>query len=138
MFAAKKVTATDVELVIPRVNWTANTKYRQYDDTIALSDLITGNTIQNLKPFYIITSAKNVYKCLSNNFSSNSTVEPTGDYSTSNGAISTADGYIWKYMFNVKSSNKFLNTDWIPTPTRNTQTSGLSDYSLESTLTVTV
>ncbi len=133
MFAAKKVTATDVELVIPRVNWTANTKYRQYDDTIALSDLITGNTTQNLKPFYIITSAKNVYKCLSNNFSSNSTVEPTGDYSTSNGAISTADGYIWKYMFNVKSSNKFLNADWIPTPTRNTQTSDLSDYSLSDT-----
>jgi hypothetical protein len=131
MFAAKKVTANDVELVIPRVNWTANTKYRQYDDTIALSDLITGNTTENLKPFYVITSTKNVYKCLSNNFSSNSTVEPTGDYYTSNGAISTADGYIWKYMFNVKSSNKFLNTDWIPTPTRNTQTSDLSDYSLD-------
>jgi len=130
MFAAKKVTANDVELVIPRVNWTANTKYRQYDDTIILSDLITGNTTQNLKPFYVITSAKNVYKCLSNNFSSNSTVEPTGDFSTSNGAISTADGYIWKYMFNVKSSNKFLNVDWIPTPTRNTQTSDLSDYGL--------
>jgi hypothetical protein len=133
MFAAKRVTANDVELVIPRVNWTANTKYRQYDDTIALSDLITGNTSQNLKPFYIITSAKNVYKCLSNNFSANSTVEPIGDYSTSNGAISTADGYIWKYMFNVKSSNKFLNTDWIPTPTRNTQASTLSDFNLDDT-----
>jgi len=34
MFAAKKITANDVELVIPRINWTANTKYRQYDDTM--------------------------------------------------------------------------------------------------------
>ena len=133
MYAAKRVYASDVELVIPKVTWTANTKYRQYDDTIALSDLITGNTSQNLKPFYIITSDRNVYKCLSNNFSANSTVEPTGDYSTSNGAISTADGYIWKYMFNVKSSNRFLNTEWVPTPTRNTQTSDLSDYSLDDT-----
>lgn len=130
MFAAKRVTANDVELVIPRVNWTANTKYRQYDDTITLSDLITGNTTQNLKAFYIITSDRNVYKCLSNNFSANSTVEPTGDYSTSNGAISTADGYIWKYMFNVKSSNKFLNANWIPTPTRSAAASTLTDYNL--------
>ena len=130
MFAAKRVTANDVELVIPRVNWTANTKYRQYDDTITLSDLISGNTSQNLKPFYIITSDRNVYKCLSNNFSANSTVEPTGDYSTSQGAISTADGYIWKYMFNVKSSNKFLNANWVPTPTRSAAASTLTDYNL--------
>ena len=133
MFAAKRVTANDVELVIPRVNWTANTKYRQYDDTIALSDLITGNTTQNLKAFYVITTDLNVYKCLSNNFSANSTVEPTGDYSTSNGAISTADGYIWKYMFNVKPSNKFLNASWIPTPTRAAGASTLTDYSLDDT-----
>jgi len=133
MFAAKRVYATDVELVIPRVNWTSDTNYRQYDDTISLTDLITENTSQNLKPFYVVTSDRNVYKCLSNNFSANSTVEPTGDYSTSNGAISTADGYIWKYMYNIKSSNRFLNTSWIPTPTRNTQTSDLSDYSLNDT-----
>jgi len=131
MFAAKKITANDVELVIPRVNWTANTKYRQYDDTIVLSDLITGNTSQNLKPFYIITTDRNVYKCLSNNFSANSTVQPQGDYSTSNGAISTADGYIWKYMFNVKSSNKFLNSQWIPTPTRVANVSSQTDYNLD-------
>ena len=130
MFAAKRVTANDVELVIPRINWTANTKYRQYDDTITLSDLISGNTTQNLKPFYVITSERNVYKCLSNNFSANSTVEPTGDYSTSQGAISTADGYIWKYMFNVKSSNKFLNSNWVPTPTRSAAASTLTDYNL--------
>ena len=131
MFAAKRVTANDVELVIPRVNWTANTKYRQYDDTIALANLISGNTSQNLKAFYVITSDRNVYKCLSNNFSANSTVEPTGDYSTSNGAISTADGYIWKYMFNVKSSNKFLNANWIPTPTRAAGASTQTDYNLD-------
>ena len=66
---------------------------------------------------YVITSARNVYKCLANSAGANSTVEPSGDYTTSNGNIATADGYIWKYMFNVKPSNKFLNTDWVPAPT---------------------
>ena len=75
VFAAKRATANDVELVIPRVNWTANTQYRQYDDTIALTDLLTANVSQNLKPFYVITTDRNVYKCLSNNASANSTVE---------------------------------------------------------------
>ena len=133
MFAAKRITANDVEHVIPRVNWTANTKYRHYDDTIALTDLLTANTAQNLKPVYVITSARNVYKCLSNNASANSTVEPIGDFTTSNGVISTADSYIWKYMFNVRSSNKFFTNDWIPTPVRSATASTLSDYNLDDT-----
>jgi hypothetical protein len=54
---------------------------------------------------YVITSARNVYKCVSNNASANSTVEPSGDYTTSNGNISTGDGFVWKYMYNVKPSN---------------------------------
>ena len=128
MFAAKRITGNDVELVIPRVNWTANNKYKQYDDRIDVSDLLSGNTSLNIKSIYVITTGRNVYKCLSNNSSSNSTVEPSGDYSTSNGTISTSDGYIWKYMFNVKPSNKFLTTDWIPAPT---STSKL-DYNVSS------
>ncbi len=117
MFAAKKITGNDVSLVIPKFNWTANTKYRSYDDTVEFGDLFTANTTQNLKPMYVFTSDRNVYKCVSNNNSANSTVEPSGIYNTSNGNIGTADGYIWKYMFNVSSSNKFLDDEWVPTPT---------------------
>jgi len=117
IFAAKRITGNDVELVIPRIDWTSNTNYRQYDDTSSIPTLLSANTSLNLKPMYVITSARNVYKCLSNNASAKSTVEPTGDYVTSNGNIATADGYIWKYMFNVKPSNKFLTSDWIPAPT---------------------
>ena len=133
MFAAKRITSNDVELVIPRNNWTANTNYRQYDDTIPLSMLVTANTAQNLKPFYIVTSDRNVYKCLSNNASANSTVEPVGDYTTSNGTIATADGYIWKYMYNIRPSNKFLDANWIPVPTRSAIASTLTDYNLDDT-----
>lgn len=114
MFAAKRVTGNDVQLVIPRYTWTANNKYRQYDDKVDIDDLLV---VGNSKPMYIITSENNVYKCLCNNVSANSTVEPTGDFSSSNGFISTADNYMWKYMYSIKPSNKFLLTDWIPVPT---------------------
>ena len=129
MYAAKKLTANDIELVIPRINWSGNTKYRNYDDTITIDSLLSANTSQNLKPMYVITTDRNVYKCMSNNNSANSTVEPTGDYSTSNGNIGTADGYIWKYMYNVKPSNKFLTTDWVPAPSSTNQL----DYNVNTT-----
>ena len=117
IYAAKRATGNDVELVVPRVNWTSNTGYRQYDDTVSIETLLSANPAQNLKPMYVITSERNVYLCVSNNASSNSSVQPTGDYTTSNGNISTSDGYVWKYMYNVKPSNKFLTTSWMPSPT---------------------
>jgi len=134
MIAAKKVAGGDVELVIPRILWTANTKYRQYDDTISFSTLLSANTTQNLKGVYVMTSEKNVYKCVSNAISSNgvtsnSTVMPTGDFTTSNGNIATSDGYIWKYMYSVQSSNKFLTSEWIPVPESTAQ----FDYDVSST-----
>ena len=41
IFAAKRVTGNDVHLVIPRINWSSNTKYRQYDDTINIETLLS-------------------------------------------------------------------------------------------------
>lgn len=116
MYAAKKVSGNDVELVVERVNWTGNTKYRAFDSTIEQATLLSANTAQNLKPIYVVTSDRNVYICLSNNKSANSTVEPTGDYNSANGFISTSDGFLWKYMYNIKPSNKFFANAWIPAP----------------------
>jgi hypothetical protein len=116
MYAAKKITGNDVELVIPRKEWTPNVHYRSYDDTIELQELLTANASQNLNGMCIITSERNVYKCLSNGTSALSTIQPTGDYNTSNGTIATSDGYIWKYMYNVKPFNKFISNTWIPAP----------------------
>lgn len=117
IYAAKKITGNDVELVIPKNTWSANVKYRAFDDIIPQSVLLSANTEQNLFPCYIITSERNVYLCLSNNISANSTVEPTGDYNSANGFIRTADNYLWKYMYNVRPTNKFLANVWIPAPT---------------------
>jgi hypothetical protein len=63
--------------------------------------------------FYVMTEDYNVYKCLDNNNNSFSTVKPLG---TSINPIVTADGYRWKYMYNVPINlrNKFLSDDQIP------------------------
>lgn len=136
IIAMKRVEADDVNLVIPRINWTSNTKYHQYDTHISLDTLLEENTLLNTKPMYVITSARNVYKCLSNNQSANSTIEPTGDFDTSNGLFSTSDGYIWKYMYNVRDGNDFIDTNNIPVPSRNiedmTDTTPYGEYGLRN------
>ena len=130
MFAAKRITGNDVELVIPRINWSTG-RYKQFDDKILIDTLLTADSgvSGNSRPMYILTSERNLYKCLSNNSNSISTIEPTGDYSTANGTIFTADGFIWKYMYNVKPSNRFLTSDWIPAPISTNKL----DYSVSAT-----
>jgi hypothetical protein len=63
--------------------------------------------------FYILTEDFNVYKCLDNNNNARSTSKPLG---TSTSPISTADGYVWKFMYTVPINlrNKFLSEDQMP------------------------
>jgi len=63
--------------------------------------------------FYVMTEDFNVYKCLDNNNNSPSTVKPLG---TSTFPMSTVDGYVWKYMYNVPINlrNKFLSDQQMP------------------------
>jgi hypothetical protein len=117
LIAAKKITSNDVEIVIPRQEWQANVYYRQYDDMITLDDLLTANASQNLYPMYVMNSEKNVYKCLSNGVSSITEEEPIGENLGNAGIITTSDGYIWKYLYNINDDNIFLTNTWIPAPT---------------------
>ena len=63
--------------------------------------------------FYVITSDYNVYKCLYNNNNALSTVEPT---TTPIEPFTTADGYIWKFMYYIPIGlrKKFISTSYIP------------------------
>ena len=115
MFAAKRVTGNDVEMVVPRINWSNSTVYKQYDDTVDLSSLLPDSDGAN--SIYVLTSDLNVYKCIYNNSDGTSTVEPSGYQYTANGYFTTADNYVWKYMYSIKPSNKFLTTEWMPAPT---------------------
>ena len=114
MIAAKKITSSDVSHCIPRKNWTNNTSYFAYTHTAA--DL-------NSQDFYVMTTDFNVYKCLANNDTTSagavgttSTVQPTG---TGTSIISTADGYKWKFMYQISAADalKFVTPNYIPVDT---------------------
>jgi len=108
MYAAKRITTADVTHAVPRYDWTSGTVYDQYDDTDT-------NLIES-DDFYVITEDYNVYKCLFNAGATASTTKPTG---VSTSPFTTADGYIWKFMYTVTTAKalKFLTNDYIPVQT---------------------
>ena len=108
----KRIQASDVVNVIPRINWTSGSIYDEYTDSINIFDVKNTQT-GSFYQFYVFTSESNVYKCISNANGRQSTVMPTG---TSIDIITTTDGYRWKYMYTVKSADvqKFVNTTFIP------------------------
>ena len=116
IYAARKVTGSEVELVVPRYDWSANTIYKHYDDRVEIANLVTATANTRQQPMYVMNSERNVYICLANGLNANSTIEPTGKNLSSNGNIQTADDYTWKYLYNVRASNRFLTNNWIPAP----------------------
>jgi len=108
MYAAKRITTSDVTHAIPRYNWTSGTVYDRYDDQDT-------NLIES-DDFYVITEDYNVYKVLGNAGATASTTKPSG---VSTSPFTTADGYIWKYMYTVTTAKalKFLTNDYIPVQT---------------------
>ena len=134
MLAAKKITSTDVTFAIPRRNWTTGTTYdiyrHDYGDyatggTTAITSNSGASTLHDAT-FYVLTAARNVYKCLDNDGNTASTIEPTGTDVT---IISTADGYKWKYMYTLSASQQanFLSTDFMAVETNSTVSSAAVD-----------
>ena len=121
LIAAKRVLSTDTSFVIPRRNWTSGTVYDIYRHDYG--EYLTGSTTTRKTSnsgastlfdttFYVLTTARNVYKCLDNNSNATSTDEPTG---VSTGVITTSDGYRWKYMYTLSAAQQsnFLSTDFM-------------------------
>ena len=130
MLAAKRIAAADIQYAIPRHNWTTGTAYDYYRGdygaqwSSTASDIVkTENDGTNLWAsttlFYVLSSTNNVYKCMWNNGGAASTVEPTG---TSNAELNTADGYWWKYMYSLTTTQitDFLTADFMPVATNST------------------
>jgi hypothetical protein len=139
LLAAKRVTASDVSIVIPRRNWATGTVYDYYRHdyghyvTGSTSSVITadsGATTLSDATFYVLNSNNNVYKCLDNNSGANSTVEPTG---TSTSILSTADGYKWKYMYSLSAAQQtnFLSTDFMAVATNSTVAAANTDGAID-------
>ena len=120
ILSTKLIKSSDVSFVIPRYDWTSGTIYDMYDDAITPTDpAYSGATRLEDAKFYVLAitgSDYNVYKCISNNYNAASTVKPTG---TSTSVFTTADGYIWKFMYTIPTSlrTKFLTATYIPVST---------------------
>lgn len=112
MIGVKRIQGNDIRLAVKRNDWTSNTVYHAYDDCGC--SLIQNNP--NTK-FFIVTEDWNVYKCLSNNNGSISTVKPTSIVTTT--SVQTADNYIWKYMYTLSDEERlrFLTNEYIPVKT---------------------
>jgi hypothetical protein len=134
MIAAKRITGSDVAFVVPRRNWITGTVYDYYRhdygeiETGSTSTTITSDSSATTlydATFYVLTTARNVYKCIDNNGGAASTVEPTG---TSTVILTTADGYKWKYMYTLSASEQtnFLSTDFMPVTKNSNAASGQS------------
>jgi hypothetical protein len=109
----KIINPQDVCLLANRYDWTLGKIYDQYDEYSEDRLAYSGATQLAFAQFYVLTDELNVYKCLYNNKDNPSSIKPTG---TSPYAFTTADGYIWKFLYSVPLSlrNKFLQTKYIP------------------------
>ena len=139
MLAAKRIATSDIQYAIPRHNWdtTQTTVYDYYRGdygsqwSSTTSDIVkTVNNGTNLWAsttlFYVLSSTNNVYKCMSNNGGIASTVEPTG---TANAEYQTGDGYWWKYMYTLTTTQitDFLTADFMPVATNATVSTAAID-----------
>jgi len=122
MLYLKRIIPNDVYRVIRRYNWERAYVYEIYTHADVLFDPARG-----VLPFYVVTDAMNVYKCISNGYGKPSINKPTG---TSAGVFSTGDGYLWKYMYTVTSDlSKFVTPEFIPV--KPTGSVGARNYGIE-------
>ena len=125
MLFGKKVQSTDVALMISRNTWASGTFYTMYDDTqLDLYNTRFFVSVQDGSLYYI-------YKCIDNNKGIASTSAPSG---TATSTIMTADGYQWKYMFTVDSTNhtKFATSNYLPVIANTTIQQAAIDGSIET------
>lgn len=119
ILTAKLVKPSDVSYVVRRIDWVSGTVYDDYDDAydtatgFGFGPAYSGATRLEDSNFYVLTSQYNVYKCISNNLNTPSTVMPTG---TTPDVFETSDGYHWKFMYTIPVSlrNRFLSPEYMP------------------------
>jgi len=138
LLACKRITSSDVTFAVPRRNWATGTTYDIYRHDYG--ERITGTTTAQTSnsgvstlhdaSFFVLTTARNVYKVLDNNGNSASTVEPTGTATT---VLTTGDGYKWKYMYTLSASQQanFLSTDFMAVETDSTVSSAAVDGAID-------
>lgn len=141
MIAAKRITKTVgqpgfARNVVARYNWvtgrtwdmyrpdyaaTPNTGGNPDQGFVGRSPAVAGSTDLSDAEFYVMTSNYEVFKCIYNSEDTltgiaTSTVEPLQTSVDANGIHNTGDGYLWKYMYTIGTTDvlRFLSTDFLP------------------------
>lgn len=137
MILGKKISGSDVRLVVKRYDWTANTVYAMYDDEDSGLDT---------KKYFVVVDEiafKHVYKCLYNNGGAPSTAKPLFSdasydpnlFESGDDYYETSDGYIWKYMYTIDSDTfkKFSAQEFMPVVANNV----ITNNSINGSITIT-
>jgi hypothetical protein len=110
MFAMKRVDAADIVHSSPRNLWVSGTTYVEYDDQ---------DTNIESKLYFVVSDNNNVFLCLRAGSGASTYNPDTVGVQTSGviGTTTTNDGYIWKYMYTIPTTDvtKFLTSSFIPT-----------------------
>lgn len=118
---AKKVIESDIHFMIKYYPWQVGQSYVEYDDE---ADLTGQRFYAVVGPNDNDTGDYRVYKCLNNNNGAIANTPPNYDVTNSNQIYSTADGYVWKFMYSISSLefdayNAIGYIPITPTPTPN-------------------
>ena len=97
---AKRVIEDDIHFMIKYYPWQVGQVYVEYDDE---TDLTGQRFYSVVGPNDNDTGDYRVYKCLNNNNGTVATTPPNYDATNTNQIYSTADGYVWKYMYVISS-----------------------------------
>ena len=126
MIGLKKITSSDVKLVVPKIIWKSGNTYDMYRHDYSTSNTakVSGATNLYSSFFYVMNSDYRVYICLQNGTTpetpngSPSLDEPTFVDLEPRVAGASGDGYIWKYLYTISPSDivKFDSTNYIPVP----------------------
>ena len=126
IIALKKITTSDVKLVVKKSTWSSGTTYDYYRHDYSVSNPPANSSATSLysSNYYVINSDFRVYICLQNGTTPEtpegkpSLDEPTFVDLEPRSAGTSGDGYIWKYLYTIKPSElvKFDSIDYIPTP----------------------
>ena len=122
----KKITSSDVKLVIPKVEWKSGNTFDMYRHDYSTSNTakVSGSTTLYGAFFYVMNSDYRVYICLQNGTTPEtpngapSLDEPTFVDLEPRAAGASGDGYIWKYLYTIAPADivKFDSTNYIPVP----------------------
>ena len=126
MIGLKKITSSDVKLVVPKIVWKSGNTYDMYRHDYSTSNTakVSGATNLYSSFFYVMNSDYRVYICLQNGTTpetpngSPSLDEPTFVDLEPRAAGASGDGYLWKYLYTISPSDivKFDSTNYIPVP----------------------